>query len=76
LLGELPAATAVRPSLLPLHREELLLIADVSQERLASLLHEALGDEEAALRVAVTAAVLVGNSGVSYVPRMSWKPSA
>jgi hypothetical protein len=58
----------VRPSFLPLHREERLVIADVSWELLASLLHEALvalGDEEAALHVTVMAAVLVGDESRS-----------
>jgi hypothetical protein len=34
-----------------LHRIELLLVSDVPQERLTPLLDDALGDEEATLRV-------------------------
>jgi hypothetical protein len=61
-------ATAVRPSFLPLRREERLLIADVSQELLAPLLHKApiaLGDDEAALRVVVMAVVLISDEARS-----------
>jgi hypothetical protein len=67
-LGLLLAATVVCPFFLPLHREERFLITEISRELLAPLLHEALvalGDEETALRVEVTTAVLVGDEAQS-----------